>query len=115
MIFIKRIINYFKAKKIRKELASLNTKYFSSVDGDWRRKGYSKNLFCFPVEISDMKHPCRVSFLKGIDLVLKNESDEKRIFLSKLPLDVKSLVKEYVRLQGFSDEFVKSTEDIDEN
>ena len=62
-----------------------------------------------------MKHPCRVSFLKGIDLVLKNESDGKRIFLSKLPLDVKNLVKEYVRLQGFSDEFVKSTEDIDEN
>ena len=115
MNFIKRLINYFKEKKIRKGLASLNTKYFSSVDGDWRRKGYSKNLFCFPVGISDMKHPCRVSFLKGIDLILKNESDEKRIFLSKLSLDVKSLVKEYVRLQGFSDEFVKSTEDIDEN
>ena len=88
MKFIKRLIKYFKAKKIRNELSSLNAKYFSSVDSDWKRKGYSKNLFCFPVEVSDMKHPCRVSFLKGIDLILKNESDEKRIFLSKLPLEL---------------------------
>ena len=113
MNFIKRLIKSFKIKKIRKELSSLNAKYFSSVDGDWKRKGYSRNLFCFPVEVSDMKHPCRVSFLKGIDLILKNESDEKRIFLSRLPLDVKNLVKKYVRLYGFSDEFVKSTEDFE--
>ena len=112
MIFIKRLIKYFKSKKIRKELASLNTKYFSSVDGDWRRKGYSKNMFCFPVEISDMKHPCRVSFLKGIDLVLKNGRAEKHIILNAVSPDIKCLVKSYVRLQGFSDEFVKSTEDF---
>ena len=113
MNFIKRLIKSFKIKKIRKELSSLNAKYFSSVDGDWKRKGYSRNLFCFPVEISDMKHPCRVSFLKGIDLVLKNGRTEKHIILNKLPLDVKRLVKEYVRLHGFSDEFVKSTEDFE--
>ena len=39
MNFIKRLINYFKAKKIRRELESYNDKYISLVDYDWEKQG----------------------------------------------------------------------------
>lgn len=113
MNFIKRIINYFKTKKIRKELSNLNAKYYSSIEEDWKRKGYARNVYCFPVETSNITHPGRVPFLKGLELVLKNGLAEKHIILNKIPLDVKNLVKDYVRLYGFSDEFVKSTKDFE--
>lgn len=113
MNFIQRFICYFKGNEIRKELSNLNAKYYSSVEEDWKRKGYARNVYCFPVEASDIKHPGRVPFLKGLELVLKNGRAEKHIILNKIPLDVKSLVKDYVRLYGFSDEFVKSTEDFE--
>jgi hypothetical protein len=112
MNFIKRLINYFKAKKIRKELMALNAKYYFSIEEDWKRKGYARNVYCFPIETSNIKHTGRVSFLKGLELVLKNGRTEKHIILNKIPLTVKNLVKEYVKLYGFSDEFVKSTEDF---
>ena len=77
-----------------------------------RKKNYSENVICFPVEVSDMKQSTRVSCLKGIDLVLDNSKKEKHIFLSKMPLEVKLLVRQYVSLMGFSDAFVKAQEDL---
>ena len=60
MNFNKRLINYFKAKKIRKELESYNDKYISLVDYDWEKQGYSKEVGCYekqiiPVEAMQVK------------------------------------------------------------
>ena len=112
MNVIQFIKNRIELKTVRKELKKLNSKYFSCVDCEWRKKNYSENVICFPVEVSNTKQSTRVSFLRGIDLVLANKRSEKRVFLSKMPSDVKMLVKHYVSIKGFSDTFVESQEDL---
>lgn len=106
------ILNKIELQKVRSKLVSLNNKYFTSVDNNWKSNGFSNTGTCFPNECFTMSHNCKVSFLKGIDLVLANNKDEKHILLSDLPIEVKFLVRKYVRLRGFSDEFVRSYEDF---
>ena len=101
MNFIKRLINYFKAKKIRKELESYNDKYISLVDYDWEKQGYSKEVGCYEKQIIPNSQVCKVSFLKGIDLVLANHEKEKRIYLRFFSEDVKKLLKQYILLKGY--------------
>lgn len=42
MSFIKKIINYFRLKKISKELEVYNDKYVSLVDYGWKSKDIQK-------------------------------------------------------------------------
>jgi len=101
MSFIKRIINYFKLKEIRKELEFYNDKYVSLVDYNWKKQGYSKEVGCYEKQIITNNQVCKVSFLKGIDLVLANHEKEKRIYLRFFSEDVKKLLKQYILLKGY--------------
>lgn len=103
MNFIKKIINYFKVKKVRKELESYNDKYASIVDKEWEKKGFSKEADCFERHLLPKVHVCAVSLVKGIDLVLANNEENKRINLCFSSKKVGDLVKLYIRLKGYSD------------
>lgn len=103
MNFIRKIINYFKVKKIRKELESYNNKYISLVDYNWGSQGYSKELECYEKRLVPISHVCKVSFLKGIDLVLKNEEKKKIIYLGFFSEDIRKLIKQYIILKGYNE------------
>ena len=101
MSFIKKLINYYKAKKIRKELESYNDKYVSLVDYGWKKQGYSKEVGCYEKDLIPIRHVCKVAFLKGVDLVLANHEKEKRLYLGFFSEDVKKLLKQYILLKGY--------------
>ena len=103
MNFIKRLINYFKAKKIRRELESYNDKYISLVDYDWETQGYSKELECYEKHLVPISHVCKVPFLNGIDLVLKNKEKKKIIYLGFFSEDIKKLIKQYIIFKGYAE------------
>lgn len=107
MNLIQIIRNKIKLGKVRKELKELNNKFYSCVDSNWKNKKSSNSVVCFKSELFTDNDSYRVPFLKGIDLVIANNKDDKHIYLYGLPITTKELVKKYVRLNGFTDEFVK--------
>jgi hypothetical protein len=73
----------------------------SLVDYDWKIQGYSKELECYEKHLVPISHVCKVSFLNGIDLVLKNKEYKKIIYLGFFSEDVKKLLKQYILLKGY--------------
>lgn len=112
MNLIQIIRNKIKLGKIRKELKELDNKFYSCVDSNWKNKKSSNSVVCFKSELFTDNDSYRVPFLKGIDLVIANNKDDKHIYLYGLPITTKELVKKYVRLNGFTDEFVKSDSNL---
>lgn len=112
MNLIQIIRNKIKLGKVRKELKELDNKFYSCVDSNWKNKKSSNSVVCFKSELFTDNDSYRVPFLKGIDLVIANNKDDKHIYLYGLPITTKELVKKYVRLNGFTDEFVKSDSNL---
>lgn len=77
-MFVKKIINHFELKKVRKELEKLNDKYIAVINADWERKGCTDRVTCFEKNVIDFNHECKISLSKGIELIMANNSMEKK-------------------------------------
>ncbi|MGN0728714.1 hypothetical protein [Treponema sp.] len=95
-------------RTVRKKLKKIGKKITLQM---LHQTGYSDRVSCFPIKLLQGSSKSDVSFLHRIKLVLSNKSLEKRIFLSDVEPTVKRLVKKYVQLRSFSDDYVKDWND----
>lgn len=104
---VKRIINYFKLKKVRKELVNLDKKYFAIVNSNMKKTNSSSTVWFYPIGKNNYYDSSTVEFSKGLEFGLNPVLDKKELVLAYFDKTDIDLITKYVFLLGLDESIVK--------